>query len=139
MCGGAADAVAVADADTPSPSSRSSRYKCNKRSLGWLERAGTICWKHKQYLMAMAVALPFSDCNNDYNDDDDDASTVAAASCVSTHAWRMRRNPENPVENWTSTTGIIIHLIRLERIYQLGTFITAIDRGKKMPKLAYKS
>jgi len=35
------------------------------------------------------------------------------------------------VENWTSTTGIIIHLIRLERIYQLGTFITAIDRGKK--------
>jgi len=37
--------------------------------------------------MDMAVALPFSDCNNDYNDDDDDdASTVAAASCVSTHA-----------------------------------------------------
>jgi len=34
----------------------------------------------------MVVALPFSDCNNDYNDDDDDASTVAAASCVSTHA-----------------------------------------------------
>jgi len=46
----------------------------------------------------------------------------------------MRRTPENGDRG--REPGIIIHLIRLERIYQLGTFITVKDTEKKAAKLA---
>lgn len=46
----------------------------------------------------------------------------------------MRRTPENGDRG--REPGIIIHLIRLERIYQLGTFITVKNTEKRAAKLA---
>lgn len=62
--------------------------------------ASSICWKHKQYLMALLF-----DCGVAVTV----AAAAAAASCVSTHAWRMSSSSSSRVKEWLSEASAREH------------------------------